>query len=82
MLNGYLDWPGVAQVCRIQTELKVGAEKSYEVSYAMTSVPRERADAVTLLGWHRGHRGIEIPQPEGPRCDNLCAVGRAGYHRC
>ena len=59
MLNGYLDWPGVAQVCRIQTEVKAGAEKSYEVSYAITSVPHERADAATLLGWHRGHWGIE-----------------------
>ena len=29
----------------------------------------------------RGHWGIENPRPEGPRSDNLCAVGRAGYHR-
>jgi predicted transposase YbfD/YdcC len=59
MLNDYLDWPGVAQVCRIQAEVKTGAEESYEVSYAITSVPREQADAATLLGWHRGHWGIE-----------------------
>jgi predicted transposase YbfD/YdcC len=59
MLNGYLDWPGVAQVCRIQAEVKAGSEESYEVSYAITSVPREQADAATLLGWHRGHWGIE-----------------------
>ena len=59
MLNGYLDWPGVAQVCRVQAEVKKDGEESYEVSYAITSVPRERADAATLLGWHRGHWGIE-----------------------
>lgn len=59
MLNGYLDWPGVAQVCRIQSQVKTGAELSCEVSYAITSVPREHADAATLLGWHRGHWGIE-----------------------
>ena len=59
MLSGYLDWPGVAQVCRVQAEVRVGGEESYEVSYAITSVPRERADAATLLGWHRGHWGIE-----------------------
>ncbi len=59
MLNGYLDWPGVAQVCRVRAEVKKGGEESYEVSYAITSVPREDADAATLLGWHRGHWGIE-----------------------
>lgn len=59
MLSGYLDWPGAAQVCRIQSEVKVGGEETYEVSYAITSVPRDRADAAMLLGWHRGHWGIE-----------------------
>jgi hypothetical protein len=59
MLSGYLDWPGVAQVCRVQAEVKRGGEESYEVSYAITSAPRERAGAATLLGWHRGHWGIE-----------------------
>ena len=59
MLNGYLDWPGVAQVCRIQAEVKARAEESYEVSSAITSVPRSQADAATLLSWHRGHWGIE-----------------------
>jgi hypothetical protein len=59
MLNGYLDWPGVAQVCRIESEVRRGGERTVEVSYAITSVPRERAGAATLLGWLRGHWGIE-----------------------
>ena len=59
MLAGYLDWPGAAQVCRIRAEVKEGGEATCEVSYAITSVPRERAGAATLLGWHRGHWGIE-----------------------
>jgi hypothetical protein len=59
MLAGYLDWPGAAQVCRIETEVKRGGEESYEVSYAITSEPRGQADAATLLGWLRGHWGIE-----------------------
>jgi hypothetical protein len=59
MLTGYLDWPGAAQVCRIRAEVRVGGEWTTEVSYAITSVPRERAGAATLLGWHRGHWGIE-----------------------
>lgn len=59
MLSGYLDWPGSAQVCRIEKEVKKGGEETYEVSYAITSVPRGQAGAATLLGWHRGHWGIE-----------------------
>jgi hypothetical protein len=59
MLNGYLDWPGVAQVCRIESEVRRGGERTVEVSYAMTSVPRDQAGAATLLNWLRGHWGIE-----------------------
>jgi hypothetical protein len=59
MLNGYLDWPGVAQVCRIESEVRRGGERTVEVSYAITSVPRDRAGAATLLDWLRGHWGIE-----------------------
>ena len=29
----------------------------------------------------RGHWPVEIPRPEDSRSENLCAVGRAGYHR-
>lgn len=59
MLNGYLDWLGVAQVCRIEAEVKRGAGETYEVSYAITSVPRDQADAATLLSRLRGYRRIE-----------------------
>lgn len=59
MLNSYLDWPGVAQVCRIESAVKKGGEWTCEVSYAITSVPRSQADAASLLAWHRGHWGIE-----------------------
>lgn len=59
MLNGYLDWPGAAQVCRVETTVRKGSGETREVSYAITSVPRSQADAATLLGWHRGHWKIE-----------------------
>jgi hypothetical protein len=59
MPSGYLDWPGAAQVFRVGSEVTRGVEATCEVSYAITSVPRDRADAATPLGWHRGHRGIE-----------------------
>ena len=58
-LNGSLDWPGVAPVCRIKSEVKKGGQETYEVSSAITGVPRSRADAATRLSWHRGHWGIE-----------------------
>lgn len=82
LLNDYLDWPGVAQVCCVEREVKApGKAPSREVAYAITSVPAGCAGPSTLLGWWRGHWGIEIPQSEDPRGDNLCAAGRAGYHR-
>jgi hypothetical protein len=59
MLSGYLDWPGAAQVLRVESEVTRGVEATCEVGYAITSVPRCQADAATLLGWHRGHWGIE-----------------------
>ncbi len=58
-LAEFLDWPGVAQVCRIERwRYRNGAEER-EVTYAITSVPRHLADAATLLGWNRGHWMIE-----------------------
>jgi hypothetical protein len=59
MLNGYLDWPGVKQVGLLERTVIKGGEVSVEVQPLITSVPRERADAATLLGWARGHWGIE-----------------------
>jgi hypothetical protein len=37
----------------------VGGESTVEVQYLITSVPRSRAGAATLLRWARGHWGIE-----------------------
>lgn len=39
MLAGYLDWPGAAQVCRIESEVRRGGEETYEASSTITSVP-------------------------------------------
>ena len=49
----------MAQVCRIQRWRWHHDKEEYEVTYAITSVPRTSADATTLLGWNRGHWGIE-----------------------
>ena len=58
-LAEYSDWPGLAQVCRlVRTTRRNGAE-TVEIDYAITSVPRDQADAAQLLAWWRGHWGIE-----------------------
>lgn len=54
-----LDWPGVAQVCRIERWRSIKGKETHEVAYAITSVPRELADAAFLLACNRGHWGIE-----------------------
>jgi hypothetical protein len=59
MLNDYLDWPGVAQVGLLERTVSVGGEVTVEVQPVITSVPRDRADAATLLGWARGHWSVE-----------------------
>ena len=58
-LAAHLGWPGVAQVCRIERWRYLPDKVEHEVAYAITSVPRELADASTLLAWNRGHWGIE-----------------------
>lgn len=59
-MNGYVDWPGLAQVCRVEREVRKKGEKPrLETAYAITSVPQSAAGPSTLLGWWRGHWGIE-----------------------
>ena len=75
------DWPGCAQVFRLTRVRKTGKKVETEVVFGITSLPRERAGAKELLRLTRGHWGIEIPQSDDPRSDNLCIAGWAGYHR-
>lgn len=58
-LAKHLDWPGVAQVCRLERWRWIGGRTEHEVSYAITSVPRAMADAAALLAFNRGHWGVE-----------------------
>jgi predicted transposase YbfD/YdcC len=56
-----VDWPGVAQVMRRECErieLKSG-KLTHEVSYGVTSLAPERADAARLEALWRGHWTIE-----------------------
>ena len=58
-LAEHLDWPGLAQVCRIQRWRSSRGKDEFEIAYAITSVPRDQADATRLLQWNRGHWLIE-----------------------
>jgi len=61
LLNGYLDWPHLAQVFKLErrrTKLKDGTQQT-EVIYGLTSLSRQRADAPRLLALVRDYWGIE-----------------------
>lgn len=58
-LAEHLDWPGLAQVCRLERTTARRGQKTVEVQYAITSVSRARADAALLLTRWRDHWGIE-----------------------
>jgi hypothetical protein len=60
-LNDFVDFPYVAQVCRIErqvTDLKSGTQR-YETVFAVTSLPPEQASPQRLLELNRGHWSIE-----------------------
>ncbi|MBX3440349.1 MAG: ISAs1 family transposase, partial [Planctomycetaceae bacterium] len=58
-LAGYLDWPGHAQVLRIERTWIAHQHHHRSLSYAITSLPPDRADAAQLLALKRGHWIIE-----------------------
>ena len=58
-LAEFFDWPGLAQVCRIERVTKVKGRVTTEIAYAITSLSAERASAAALLALNRGHWGIE-----------------------
>jgi hypothetical protein len=49
----------VGQVCRLERVVRRDGKETREVEYAITSAGPEWADAEALLGWWRGHWGIE-----------------------
>jgi predicted transposase YbfD/YdcC len=58
-LAGRLNWPALAQVCRLVRTTWRDGQRREEIEYAITSVPRAQADAACLLNWWRKHWGIE-----------------------
>jgi hypothetical protein len=58
-LAEHLDWPGLSQVCRLERTTRRKGRTTVEIQYAISSLPRELADAAFLLDHWRGHWGIE-----------------------
>ena len=58
-LNEYLDWPGVAQIGQVESEVVKDGKTSHETRYFITSVSRSVAGAGQLLQWARGHWSVE-----------------------
>jgi len=59
ILCGYINWPGLARVCRITRRRIERKKKTREVVYAITSLPKDKADALSLLRLSRAHWAIE-----------------------
>ncbi len=58
-LVGYSDWPGIAQVFRLERTWQERGETKGEVQYGITSLPTAVADAARMLALKRGHWQIE-----------------------
>lgn len=61
LLNKYLDWPGVAQVFKLERRSvnTVTGEVRHEVIYGLTSLTAQEASPKRLLGFIRHYWGIE-----------------------
>jgi predicted transposase YbfD/YdcC len=58
-LNTHLDWPGVAQVFRLERTWREGGAAHRQLHYGLTSLPPDAADAARLLALKRGRWQIE-----------------------
>ena len=58
-LHGYLDWPGVQQVVRLERSWQAGGTRHRQVQYAISSLSVEVGTPTMLLELKRGHWGIE-----------------------
>lgn len=58
-LTGYLDWPGAAQVFRVERTWRERGRAKRQVRYGLTSLPPDVGTAARLLALKRGHWAIE-----------------------
>jgi predicted transposase YbfD/YdcC len=58
-LTGYLDWPGLRQVCLLERVRRSQGKETTETVCGITSLGPGQASAEQLLAIARGHWGIE-----------------------
>ena len=58
-LAGYLDWPHLGQVCRVERWVRQKGRTRHEIGYAVTSLTPGEAGPARLLRLWRGHWEIE-----------------------
>jgi predicted transposase YbfD/YdcC len=58
-LTGYVDWPGLAQVFRLERSWQEHGVSKCQVQYGITSLGPDIGTPATLLALKRGHWGIE-----------------------
>ena len=58
-LTGYLDWPGVRQVFRLERTWRERGKAKRVLHYGITSLPPQQGDPARLLALRRGHWAIE-----------------------
>ncbi|WP_161967847.1 ISAs1 family transposase [Fimbriiglobus ruber] len=71
-------WQGVKAVVQVNRERTVDGKTTHTTHYYLSSYA---GAAAMMAGVIRGHWGIENPQPDDWRSNNLCEVGGTGYDR-
>lgn len=59
MLRGYVDWPYLDQVFRLERVVTAAGKRMVEVRYGITSLPPDVADATRIMAIARTEWGIE-----------------------
>ena len=57
--TGYLNWPGAKQIIRFERRTAANGKATSSITFAITSLPREQADAAFLLKHLRGRWLLE-----------------------
>jgi predicted transposase YbfD/YdcC len=71
------EWRDVAAVVLVGREREVKGQRTGTAHYYITSLRRTAAELGKLI---RRHWSVENRRSDDRRSDNLCDVGRAGYH--
>jgi predicted transposase YbfD/YdcC len=80
-LVGYLDWPGQAQVFRLERTWTEKGTTHHAIRYGITSLPPQVADATALLAIKRAHWQIEnqLHLPKDVALDEDASLVHRGF---